>query len=78
MYNIGGGNIMIRKQIYITKKQDELYKQLSAREGLSVSELSRRALDHYIESKYASLSYRYNSNKEKKGKMGECENESNN
>lgn len=51
MYNIGGGNIMIRKQIYITEKQDELYKQFSAREGLSVSELMRRALDDYLGNK---------------------------
>ena len=49
MYNICIGDIMIRKQIYITNKQDEVFKKLASDDGTSASELMRRALDEYID-----------------------------
>lgn len=53
------GIIMTRTPIRITEKQNDLYIHLSKREGLPADELIRRALDHYIETKFASLSYMY-------------------
>lgn len=40
---------MIRKQVLITEKQSEFFKDLSERKGLSFSDLLRRVLDEYIE-----------------------------
>lgn len=51
-YNICIGDIMIRKQIYITNKQDKVFKKLASSDGTSASELMRRALDEYIDRKY--------------------------
>ena len=51
-YNICIGDIMIRKQIYITNKQDEVFKKFASDDGTSASELMRRALDEYIDKKY--------------------------
>ena len=40
---------MIRKQVLITEKQDEFFKELSEKKWLSFSDLLRRVLDEYIE-----------------------------
>jgi len=40
---------MIRKQIYIEERQEESLKARATAEGVSESELIRRALDHVIE-----------------------------
>lgn len=40
---------MIRKQVLITEKQDEFFKDLSEKKGISFSDLMRRILDDYIE-----------------------------
>lgn len=39
---------MIRKQVYLEPKQDEMIKQLSAGEGKSEAEIIRDAIDRYL------------------------------
>lgn len=39
---------MVRKQIYITKEQEQFLKQQSSKKGMTEAELIRRALDKYI------------------------------
>ncbi len=57
---------MTRKQIYITNKQDQLFKLVSVREDMSASELIRRALDEYLISKYPTLYEAYEAHAEYK------------
>lgn len=40
---------MIRKQIYITKEQEQYLKNKSHKKGMTEAELIRRALDNYIQ-----------------------------
>lgn len=42
---------MIRKQIYVTKEQEQFLKQQSNKKGMTEAELVRRALDEYMEAK---------------------------
>jgi len=42
---------MIRKQIYVTKEQEQFLKQQSNKKGMTEAELIRRALDQYMEAK---------------------------
>jgi len=42
---------MIRKQIYITKEQEQFLKEQSSRKGMTEAELVRRALDAFIKTK---------------------------
>jgi len=41
---------MIRTQIQLTEEQSAMLKQLSGKQGVSVAELIRRSIDHYIRS----------------------------
>jgi hypothetical protein len=46
---------MVRKQIYIYKRQDALLKRLSKARGLSEAEIIRDALEHAIEREVAGV-----------------------
>lgn len=41
---------MVRKQVYIEPRQDELLKQWAEETGRSEAEIVRQALDHWLES----------------------------
>lgn len=44
---------MIRKQIYMTQRQDKELKKISKETGLSVADIIRRILDYYLENEKA-------------------------
>jgi len=39
---------MVRTQVQLTEKQAEVLKRVAAREGVSVAEVIRRAVDHVV------------------------------
>ena len=40
--------MMVRKQIYLTEKQNNTIKKMSKRTGLSFADIVRRMLDYYL------------------------------
>jgi len=51
---------MIRKQIYITKEQEQFLKEQSSRKGMTEAELVRRALDAFIKTKTTTTKNQHN------------------
>lgn len=42
------GTAMVRRQLYVTTRQDMIIRKLAARSGMTASEHYRRAIDSYI------------------------------
>jgi hypothetical protein len=45
---------MLRKQIYLSKQEDEILKRIAKKDGVSLSAIIRKALDVYIK-KYSDM-----------------------
>ncbi len=55
---------MVKLDIYITKKQKAILEALRKREGLSLAEHIRRAIDNYIKELKSDYEYKLESAKE--------------
>jgi hypothetical protein len=49
------GQMMVRKQIYLPKRQNQLIKRLAKQRGVSEAEVIRQALEHEAESSMSGI-----------------------